>query len=172
MARFGGAGAAQPTHAYQIKRIKYMFIVQRYGLMPPLAAGFLHRKRVSDRHRGGSAIRKFCPDSWPSPSVGSSNVTPGARFERFSVPSGRSTPVRCSRTHEHRRSHAGAGGGFGSSSAISRKMVPLRDRMERVRPPTDAELPHSRDNWYRSPQVRGLSGIRVESLVARGAQLR
>jgi hypothetical protein len=28
------------------------------------------------------------------------------------------------------------------------------------------------DNWYHSPQVRGSSGIRVESLVARRAQLR
>src|SRR5262249_21794614 len=43
-----------------------------------------------------------------------------------------------------------------------RTKMPLRDRMERVRPPTDAELPHSPDNWYHSPHVRGSTGFRVE----------
>jgi hypothetical protein len=40
--------------------------------------------------------------------------------------------------------------------------------MERVRPPTDAEVPHCPHNWYYSSHVRGSSRIRVESLFARG----
>jgi hypothetical protein len=46
MARFGGAGTAQPPYM----RIKYMFIVQRYvyrakvRLMPADAGGVLHRE--------------------------------------------------------------------------------------------------------------------------------
>jgi hypothetical protein len=52
-ARFGGA-----ERRSQHMHIKYMFIVQRYGLMPALAAGFCTAIAVSDRASGGAAIRK------------------------------------------------------------------------------------------------------------------
>jgi len=42
----------------QHMHIKYMFIVQRYGLMPAAAGGVLHRECGLTSHRLGAAIRR------------------------------------------------------------------------------------------------------------------
>ncbi|MFY9959144.1 hypothetical protein, partial [Bradyrhizobium sp.] len=53
-ARFGGA-----ERRSQHMHIKYMFIVQRYGLMPALAAGFAPRLRSLIGHRVGQRSGKW-----------------------------------------------------------------------------------------------------------------
>src|SRR5215831_10337302 len=71
----------------------------------------------------GSDLRGF-PEGpallWPVPAIRARSGILGAEVSGFPRRLAAVLSFRCSGAHDHRSSHAGAGGGFGRSSAISR----------------------------------------------------